>query len=53
MRQWLGHDDAQHLIATGHQTELHHPGVWAKNALIDAVAGKLGGRAFHFAVDTE
>jgi hypothetical protein len=53
MRQWLGHDDNKILFATGHQTELHHPGVWAKNALIDAAASRLGGRAFHFAVDTD
>lgn len=53
MRQWLGHDNAQPLVATAHQPELHHPGVWAKNALIDAVAVKSGGRAIHFAVDTD
>jgi hypothetical protein len=53
MRKWLGHDDDQFLIATGHQTELHHPGVWVKNALIDSAAAKLNGRAFHFAVDTD
>jgi hypothetical protein len=53
MRQWLGHDDRQLLVATGHQAELHHPGVWAKNALIDALATALGGRAIHFAVDTD
>lgn len=53
MRKWVGHDDARPLIATGHQSELHHPGVWAKNALISAAAAKLGGRAFHFAVDTD
>jgi hypothetical protein len=53
MRKWLGHDDDQLLIATGHQTELHHPGVWVKNALIDSAAAKLEGRAFHFAVDTD
>jgi hypothetical protein len=53
MRKWLGHDDDRLLVATGHQTELHHPGVWVKNALIDAVAAKLEGRAFHFAVDTD
>lgn len=52
-RKWLGHDDAQLLVATGHQTELHHPGVWVKNALIDSVARKLDGRAYHFAVDTD
>lgn len=53
MRRWLGHDDNQLLLATGHQTELHHPGVWVKNALIDTAAAKLDGRAFHFAVDTD
>jgi hypothetical protein len=54
MRQWLGHEDEQSpLFATGHQAELHHPGVWVKNALIDAAAHKTGGRAVHFAVDTD
>ncbi|HSU67693.1 MAG TPA: hypothetical protein VLJ39_12535 [Tepidisphaeraceae bacterium] len=53
MRQWVGHADDQLLFATGHQTELHHPGVWVKNALIDAAAKATGGRAFHFAVDTD
>src|SRR6059058_968451 len=38
-------DDAQLVFASGHQTELHHPGVWAKNALIDAAATKTGGVA--------
>jgi len=53
MREWLGHPDFQPLIAAGHQAELHHPGVWAKNALVDAAAKKLGGRAYYFAVDTD
>lgn len=54
LRHWLGHaDDSQPIFATGHQTELHHPGVWAKNALIDVAAAKTGGRAVHFAVDTD
>ena len=54
MRALIGHeDDAAPLVAAGHQAELHHPGVWAKNALIDAAAAKLGGRAYHFAVDTD
>jgi hypothetical protein len=53
MRQWLGHEDQLPLVATGHQAELHHPGVWAKNALIDAAATALGGRAVHFAIDTD
>ena len=54
LRQSLGHaDDARPLLATGHQTELYHPGVWVKNVLIDAAAEKLGGRAYHVAVDTD
>ena len=54
LRRFLGVDaDDQLLVATGHQTELHHPGVWAKNVLIDAAARKAGGIAAHFAVDTD
>lgn len=53
-RRWLGHaEDEKPLVATGHQAELYHPGVWVKNALIGAAAAKLGGSAFHFAVDTD
>jgi hypothetical protein len=53
-RRFLGvHDDNQLVFATGHQTELHHPGVWAKNVLIDAAAAKAGGLAVHVAVDTD
>src|SRR3954471_22026667 len=42
MREFIGHD-AVPLIATGHQTELYHPGVWAKNVLINRIAGAVGG----------
>ncbi len=53
-RKWIGHNnDAQPLIATGHQTELIHPGVWVKHVLIDRAARQLGGAAFQFAVDTD
>jgi hypothetical protein len=53
-RRFLGfEDDDQLVFATGHQTELHHPGVWAKNIMIDAAAAKTGGVAAHFAVDTD
>ncbi len=52
-RQWIGHTDASPLIATGHQTELYHPGVWAKNALIHHAAARLGGQSYHLAVDTD
>ena len=53
-RRLIGHGDVdQPLIASGHQTELYHPGVWVKDVLADAIATKLGGRAFHVAVDTD
>src|SRR6476659_7616861 len=53
-RDWLGHSDpTRPIIATGHQTELYHPGVWVKNAVISAIAGRVGGEAIHFAVDTD
>ena len=47
-RRFVGHDSGP-LILTGHQSELHHPGVWVKNAVIDAVPGN----ALHVAVDTD
>ncbi|WP_428938413.1 hypothetical protein [Fontivita pretiosa] len=53
MRQLIGQPDDQPLLGTGHQTELYHPGVWAKNALISAAAARLQGRAVHLAVDTD
>jgi hypothetical protein len=53
MREFVGHDDAAPLIATGHQAELYHAGVWVKNVIIHAIAEKLGGSAFHLAIDTD
>src|ERR1700733_2740371 len=53
MREFVGHDDAVPLIAMGHQAELYHAGVWVKNVIIYAIAEKLGGNAFHLAVDTD
>jgi hypothetical protein len=41
------------VLAGGHQTELYHAGVWAKDALACSVAEKLGGQAWHLAVDTD
>src|SRR3954470_7582526 len=53
MREFLGHDDAQPLLATGHQTELYHPGVWVKDVLLDSAARQLDAQAYHLAVDTD
>ena len=52
-RVFVGHRTDAPLIATGHQCELHHPGVWVKNAVICAVADACGGAAYHVAVDTD
>src|SRR3954471_23847142 len=53
-REFLGHTDRNRpIIATGHQTELYHPGGWVKNAVIDAIARRIGAEAIHFAVDTD
>ncbi len=52
-RRFIGHDTDAPLIGNGHQTELYHPGVWSKNALIDVAARKLQGVGFHFAVDSD
>jgi len=53
-RQWLGHNQADRpIIATGHQAELYHPGVWVKNVLIQMAADQLQGDAVHVAVDTD
>ena len=54
LRESIGHADLDRpLIATGHQAELHHSGVWVKNVLLDVLARKLNGKAFHFSVDTD
>ena len=53
MRTYLGFDADTLIVATGHQSELYHPGVWAKNALIDAAANALGGQGLHVSVDTD
>jgi hypothetical protein len=52
-RQWLNIAPDRRIIATGHQTELIHPGVWAKNALMHAAAAKIDAENFHFSVDTD
>lgn len=53
-RAWVGHHEPQcPLILTGHQTELYHPGVWAKHALTNALAARTSGQACYLAVDTD
>ena len=52
-RAFVGHAGDEPLIATGHQSELHHPGVWIKIGVIAATAEAAGGAAVHIAVDTD
>src|SRR5438874_566246 len=53
LRKWLDAAADTPLIGTGHQVELSHPGVWAKNVFIDQLAKTVGGQAYHFSVDTD
>ncbi len=52
-RRFLNLPTDRPLILTGHQSELHHPGVWVKNVLVDAVARACDGAAVHLALDTD
>ncbi|MFM7131940.1 MAG: hypothetical protein ACKO0V_21540 [bacterium] len=40
-------------VMTGHQPELYHPGVWAKNFAVSAVAEKMGGVGVNLVADTD
>jgi len=44
---------ARPVIVGGHQPELFHPGVWLKNAALDAYARQVGGTALNLVVDTD
>lgn len=41
------------LLLAGHQPELAHPGVWAKNFALSGIARRLGGRALNLVVDND
>ncbi|MFM8436810.1 MAG: hypothetical protein ACKOBP_16030 [Planctomycetia bacterium] len=41
------------IIMGGHQPELFHPGVWLKNAALDAYARAVSGTAINLVVDTD
>lgn len=41
------------LVLAGHQPELSHPGVWAKNFALAGLARKVGGTALHIIVDND
>jgi len=41
------------VVATGHQPELYHPGVWIKDFLLQRLADETGGSAIDIVVDTD
>lgn len=51
----LGHlaDSGKPLLMAGHQPELFHPGVWAKNFVLAGQAKRLGAEAVNLIVDND
>ena len=49
MADWI----ARPIVMGGHQPELFHPGVWLKNAALDAYARAVSGTAINLVVDTD
>jgi hypothetical protein len=45
--------DDRPLVVTGHQPELYHAGVWAKNIVTSRLAEAVGGRALNLIVDND
>jgi hypothetical protein len=52
-KQDLSGDDTVPWIVTGHQPELYHPGVWAKNFAVAGLARRFGGLGVNFVVDND
>jgi hypothetical protein len=48
-----GCEDGVPIVATGHQPELFHPGVWIKNFANSAIAKSVGGGAIHLIIDND
>ncbi|HEX8201246.1 MAG TPA: hypothetical protein VF590_12225, partial [Isosphaeraceae bacterium] len=48
-----GDDPPRHLVLTGHQPELFHPGVWVKNFAAAALARPGGGAGLNLIVDND
>jgi len=46
-------DSDRLVVATGHQPELYHPGVWIKDFLLQRLSEVLGAAAFDIVVDTD
>lgn len=46
-------DESAPIVATGHQPELFHPGVWVKNFAVAGLARKVGGVGINLIVDND
>lgn len=46
-------DDPGPIVVTGHQPDLYHAGVWAKDFLVQRVARQTGGTGVDVVVDTD
>lgn len=46
-------DEPELLVATGHQPELYHPGVWIKDFLLQRLSEETGAAALDLVVDTD
>jgi hypothetical protein len=46
-------DISSPIIASGHQPELYHPGVWIKDFAVDRIAEDQGAVSLHVPVDTD
>ena len=46
-------DPAAPVLVAGHQPQLFHPGVWYKNFLLSALAGRHAGTAVNLVIDSD
>ena len=53
LRHELTGGDGGPVVATGHQPEFIHPGVWAKHVVAQRLASALGGRVLNLIVDSD
>ncbi len=49
----LGDSINSPIVVTGHQPELHHPGVWVKNFAACGLAQRIGGASINLIVDSD
>lgn len=49
----LGIEPTAVWVATGHQPELHHAGVWFKDVLVSALADAIAGAGLHVVTDLD